>query len=1276
MDLKTTIRVESEAKLDAIREAAQELQNAADMAVATSKAQQLLGKEVVNTNKAIQAHIKELQSTADNLDRASDEYKDLQREIERYSSELKSASSAQDKAADSLQDLTNETKELPGNLDKISGGLESMKGFLDDIIIGVGIAAFTTLTDSARELAGQITDTARSTGIAVDTLSRLATFAKSSGVEFETLQDMLVTLSEKLGEVANGEGEDLVQALASIGIKATDSSGKLRDTIDILLDVSRAFDVYADGPKKTALAIQLLDDEGANLIGVLSQLHKGFGDLSGALSADFINILQDSEDASNLLQLQLSQLGASIGEKLVPILTMLTTGLSTVLDAFLKLPKPVQDAVIYAASLALGLGALSLAFTAVSAVGPLVVTAVKGMIGVFSGVLSSILSLGNPVALFTNGLKLLTTAAGVLVNGLKAFVIGLGALINPINLVIAGIVGISTILYASNKDFRNWFNNVAGILGDRLYTFLVGASVMFGRFAKEVGNALGRVGQSLANFFSTKVLPVLGGVVSGLVKMFEEFFKWVFRGFSAVGEKVIELYQALPEQIRGLLGQVGRFTVDVFENLPVFRRTQQLINSINGFIGEAMRIGGDVRRQSGIDEDRRRMSEIPKPTRLQQITIPEQEATLPSSSTAGPSTTTKPSPQADAAKKAQELTKIRDQILQLQDTILNKTKESYQAIQTEIIQLQNTIKETIAPFNAFNTSTQKFLTTVGSENFRFATKAQEITGKYEAVFKNFETVSDLIKQETAKRQLELSPQQLPEWEKLSELSSKIPTEKLPSKPLPAKPKDQVEQNYDLLFQIAGNVSIEDMLKPQQKQLKTATANLDVIQKTNNFLAQGVAPEQARINALAQIEEDQEITGKYEAVFKNFETVSDLIKQETAKSPFELDPQQLPEWEKLSEVLSKIPTEKPPSKPLPAKPKDQVEQNYDLLFQIAGNVSNDLTEVGQLKEALELIKGIMPEVQKDIEDMLKPQQEQLKTATANLDVIQKTNNFLAQGVAPEQARINALAQIEKDQREQSLDALKAMVDPLKKSLTLAQKTGDASAIATLTQTITTLQLYIKQWDTVNGKIDQHNQKIADAEKQNKQLTERRERNLQIAESIASSIGDGLTDVFDLLLSKTDDWGAALKDIASNVLRQIANKLFEIMVITPIVKAMTAGLGSMFGVSFADGGIMTSRGPVALKTYASGGIANSPQLALFGEGRMPEAYVPLPDGRRIPVAMEGGGSGGGNFTVNVNVDASGSQVSGSPSQGEQLGRAIAQAVQSEIVKQQRPGGLLYT
>ena len=55
-------------------------------------------------------------------------------------------------------------------------------------------------------------------------------------------------------------------------------------------------------------------------------------------------------------------------------------------------------------------------------------------------------------------------------------------------------------------------------------------------------------------------------------------------------------------------------------------------------------------------------------------------------------------------------------------------------------------------------------------------------------------------------------------------------------------------------------------------------------------------------------------------------------------------------------------------------------------------------------------------------------------------------------------------------------------------------------------------------------------------------------------------------------------------------------------------------------YAKGGIMSSFGDVPLKTYSKGGIANSPQMAIFGEGKMPEAYVPLPDGRRIPVKME--------------------------------------------------------
>lgn len=76
------------------------------------------------------------------------------------------------------------------------------------------------------------------------------------------------------------------------------------------------------------------------------------------------------------------------------------------------------------------------------------------------------------------------------------------------------------------------------------------------------------------------------------------------------------------------------------------------------------------------------------------------------------------------------------------------------------------------------------------------------------------------------------------------------------------------------------------------------------------------------------------------------------------------------------------------------------------------------------------------------------------------------------------------------------------------------------------------------------------------------------------------------------------------------------------------------------SFAKGGVMSAAGALPLSKYASGGVADSPQLALFGEGRQAEAFVPLPDGRRIPVAMEGGGQP--SITVHNAIDARGADA----------------------------------
>lgn len=54
------------------------------------------------------------------------------------------------------------------------------------------------------------------------------------------------------------------------------------------------------------------------------------------------------------------------------------------------------------------------------------------------------------------------------------------------------------------------------------------------------------------------------------------------------------------------------------------------------------------------------------------------------------------------------------------------------------------------------------------------------------------------------------------------------------------------------------------------------------------------------------------------------------------------------------------------------------------------------------------------------------------------------------------------------------------------------------------------------------------------------------------------------------------------------------------------------------AFAGGGIMTPWGEMPLHKYDGGGVATSPQVAMFGEGSTPEAYVPVPSGR-IPVEL---------------------------------------------------------
>ncbi len=112
---------------------------------------------------------------------------------------------------------------------------------------------------------------------------------------------------------------------------------------------------------------------------------------------------------------------------------------------------------------------------------------------------------------------------------------------------------------------------------------------------------------------------------------------------------------------------------------------------------------------------------------------------------------------------------------------------------------------------------------------------------------------------------------------------------------------------------------------------------------------------------------------------------------------------------------------------------------------------------------------------------------------------------------------------------------------------------------------------------------------------------------------------------------------------------------------------SGLGNAFNVT-----------SFPMAQFAAGGVAHGPQTGYAAMLHGTEAVVPLPNGRSLPVQLQGKGGGmggGGSITIPITVDAKGTAVAGNDEKGSRLGSMLGQAVQEIIIREKRPGGLLH-
>ncbi len=196
-----------------------------------------------------------------------------------------------------------------------------------------------------------------------------------------------------------------------------------------------------------------------------------------------------------------------------------------------------------------------------------------------------------------------------------------------------------------------------------------------------------------------------------------------------------------------------------------------------------------------------------------------------------------------------------------------------------------------------------------------------------------------------------------------------------------------------------------------------------------------------------------------------------------------------------------------------------------------------------------------------------------------------------------------------------------------------------------------------------KQNEENKKVEESLKKQQEETDKlKDKMTEVGEEIESSIKRNLRES----ITGAQSFGQAM----TNVLNKIRDK---------IIDAQIDKIFGNFGENFGKGasnqggkGVGGFVGKILGGLFADGGRPPVGKASIVGE-RGPELFVPKVAGTIIPNNKLGGGDNTTNI-VNVSVDASGSSVAGNSADAQQLGAVIGAAVQAQLIKEKRSGGLL--
>lgn len=181
-------------------------------------------------------------------------------------------------AIKAIDGVETKLKGLGGKAKSAVSGLGNMADMLGlnalNVSVGAAAAGIGVMIKNTIELADNLNDMSKRSGVSVEQLSTLKYAAENSGSSLDGLGTSLKFLNKNIYEASTGNKE-LGTAFSSLGISVKDAEGKLIQGDQALYQIADRFKSMPDGPEKAALALQIFGRSGTEMIPMLNEGSEG-----------------------------------------------------------------------------------------------------------------------------------------------------------------------------------------------------------------------------------------------------------------------------------------------------------------------------------------------------------------------------------------------------------------------------------------------------------------------------------------------------------------------------------------------------------------------------------------------------------------------------------------------------------------------------------------------------------------------------------------------------------------------------------------------------------------------------------------------------------------------------------------------------------------------------------------------------------------------------------------------------------------------------------------